>query len=215
MANLRELARQMAELSAQGEAAEVAEAFRTLLRARIEEHKRGGQRLSTIVIPYLPKGPLLVFTLSKSGTVASVLQDLAAAGRPLCVLVAESRPGAEGARMARELADRGIRTRTCDDFLLLSLVPPEAAPRRPAGYVGNSVVLVGADAVHPDGLVNKVGTRALLDTSRRAGVPAFVLATRSKLRKESAPTALGSLFETIPREEIIVLTESGPAATDS
>lgn len=216
MANVLELARQMTELSDEQTAGGVATAqeFRVLLENRIEERKKKDHRLSTIVIPYLPEGDLLVFTLSKSGTVASVLYDLAAAGRRLCVLVAESRPGAEGARMARELADRGIRTRTCDDFLLLSLVPPEAASRRPAGYAGNSVVLVGADAVHPDGLVNKVGTRALLDTSRRAGVPAFVLATSSKLRRESAPTALGSLFETIPRDEITVLTETGPAKVD-
>jgi len=111
--------------------------------------------------------------------------------------------------MARDLAERGIRARACDDFLLLSLVPPEAAPRRPPGYSGHPVVLVGADAVHPDALVNKVGTRALLDTARRAGVPAFVLASSSKLRKENAPRALGSLFETIPVDDLVILTERG------
>jgi translation initiation factor eIF-2B subunit delta len=211
MANLRDLARELdalKEREAHG-SEEAAQALRSLLERRVEERKRGAERLSNVVIPLLPKGDLLVFTLSKSGTVAAVLEDLLRSDRRLSVLVAESRPGAEGARLARDLAERGIRARATDDFLLLSLVPPEAAPRRPPGYTGHPVVLVGADAVHPDGLVNKVGTRALLDTARRAGVPAFVLASSSKLRKESAPRALGSLFETIPLDDLVVLTERG------
>jgi translation initiation factor 2B subunit (eIF-2B alpha/beta/delta family) len=216
MANLRNLARELRELrGAEPLAPEAAaHALRDLLERRIEDRRRGAERLSTVVVPLLPKGELLVFTLSKSGTVAAVLDDLMRAERRLAVLVAESRPGAEGARMARELAERGIRARATDDFLLLSLVPPEAAPRRPPGYSGHAVVLVGADAVHPDGLVNKVGTRALLDTARRAGVPAFVLASSSKLRKEAAPRALGSLFEIIPLDDLVVLTERGRVAPD-
>lgn len=205
MANVRELAEELERLA--GEASGDA-LLDFLSRRRAPERK---DQLSSIVVPLLPRGDLLVFTLSKSGTVSSVLNDLYQSGRKLAVLVAESRPGAEGSRMARELGERGIRCRACDDFLLLSLVPPEAAPRRPPGYVGEAVVLVGADAVHPDALVNKVGTRALLETARYAGVPAYVLAASSKLRSDPAPRALGSLFETIPREGIRVLTERGPA----
>jgi len=211
MANVRDLARELEQLREREPLApaETAQALRSLLERRLEEKKRGAERLSHVVVPLLPKGDLLVFTLSKSGTVAAVLEDLFRADRRLAVLVAESRPGAEGARMARDLAERGIRARATDDFLFLSLVPPEAAPRRPPGYTGHPVVLVGADAVHPDGLVNTVGTRALLDTARRAGVPSFVLASSSKLRKESAPRALGSLFETVPLDDLVVLTERG------
>lgn len=168
------------------------------------------QTLSEVVSKLLPEGDLLVFTLGKSGTVTRVLNDLWESGRRLSVLVAESRPGAEGVRLAQELAERGIRARTCDDFLLLSLVPKEAAPRRPPHYHGAPVVLVGADAVHPDALVNKVGTRALLETAQRAGVPAFVLATTAKLHAEKAPAVLGSLFEAVPRGGLTILTEEGP-----
>jgi translation initiation factor 2B subunit (eIF-2B alpha/beta/delta family) len=211
MANLQNLAKELEQFREKDASAgaDAAASLRTLLERRIEERRRGAERLSHVLIPLLPRGELLVFTLSKSGTVATVLEDLLRAERRLAVLVAESRPGAEGARMARDLAERGIRARACDDFLLLSLVPPEAVPRRPPGYSGHPVVLVGADAVHPDALVNKVGTRALLDTARRAGVPAFVLASSSKLRKENAPRALGSLFETIPVDDLVILTERG------
>lgn len=211
MANLVALAREIEPI---GQMVEPAAALAGLVARRREERRTRGERLSSVVLPHLPEGDLLVFTLSKSGTVASVLGDLHRSGRRLCVLVAESRPGAEGARLARELAESGIRCRACDDLLLLSLVPPEAASRRPAGYVGSPVVLVGADAVHVDALVNKVGTRALLETARNAGVPALVLATASKLRADEAPRALGSLFETIPRDGFLILTEAGPVPSD-
>ncbi len=211
---MRELAREMADLAPNGhEVPGTAEAFRSILRRRLEAGVPERRRLSEVVAPLLPPGDLLVFTLSKSGTVSTVLADLFEAGRRLAVLVAESRPGAEGARMARELAERGVRARAVDDFLLLSLVPGEAAPRRPPHYVGSPVVLVGADAVHPDALVNKIGTRALLETARHAGVPAFVLATTAKLRAERAPAVLGSLFETVPRAGLTLLTEEGPVGS--
>jgi translation initiation factor 2B subunit (eIF-2B alpha/beta/delta family) len=211
MANLMALARELEPIGAAGEPAI---ALAALVARRREERRTSGERLYSVLLPHLPAGDLLVFTLSKSGTVASVLGDLHRAGRRLCVLVAESRPGAEGARLARELSESGIRCRACDDLLLLSLVPPEAAPRRPAGYLGSPVVLVGADAVYVDALVNKVGTRALLETARHAGVPALVLATVSKLRPDEAPKGLGSLFETIPRDGTLILTEAGPVPSD-
>jgi len=208
MANIQELAAEIQRVLAE-EPARAATLLREMAVRRLSEQRQKERRLSDVVVPLLPPGDLLVFTLSKSGTVLSVLEDLHGAGRRLAVLVAESRPGAEGARMARDLAERGIRSRACDDFLLLSLVPPEASARRPPGYAGAAVVLVGADAVHPDALVNKVGTRALLETARHVKVPAYVLASSAKLRSENAPRALGSLFETIPRDEVVVLTERG------
>jgi translation initiation factor 2B subunit (eIF-2B alpha/beta/delta family) len=208
MANIQELVAEIQRAIGEDPARAIA-SLREIAARRLAEQRQKERRLSDVVAPLLPEGDLLVFTLSKSGTVLSVLEDLHAAGRRLAVLVAESRPGAEGARMARDLAERGIRSRACDDFLLLSLVPPEAAPRRPPGYVGSPVVLVGADAVHPDALVNKVGTRALLETASHVKVPAYVLASSAKLRSEEAPRALGSLFETIPRHEVVVLTERG------
>jgi translation initiation factor 2B subunit (eIF-2B alpha/beta/delta family) len=211
---VKELAREMSDLAHDGqESPGTAEAIRSVLRRRLDDPPRERRRLSEVVVPLLPPGDLLVFTLSKSSTVQGVLTDLHDSGRRLAVLVAESRPGAEGARMARDLGEYGIRTRACDDFLLLSLVPKEAAPRRPPHYVGSPVVLVGADAVHPDGLVNKVGTRALLETAIRSGVPAFVLATTAKLRTDRAPTVLGSLFETVPRSSLTILTEEGPVGS--
>lgn len=215
MANLEGLARGVEALSGALAAPDVRAASLAALVERLASERAARRKgLSAAIVPLLPDGDLLVFTLSKSGSVASVLLDLHAEGRRLAVLVAESRPGGEGASMARELGARGIRTRAVDDLLLLSLVPAEAAARRPNGYAGAGVVLVGADAVHPDAFVNKVGTRALLETAQRAGVAAFVLAASSKLRADEAPRALGSLFETVPRNGFAVVTEAGLLETE-
>lgn len=206
MANLRTLAEELRQLVREPASTEAVRAFVT---KRVADKARRELRLSHVVTPLLPSGDLLVFTLSKSGTVSAVITDLIAAGRRVAVLVAESRPGGEGARFARELGDKGVKCRACDDFLLLSLVPKEAASRRPPGYTGSPVVLVGADGVHPDALVNKIGTRALLETARLAEVPAFVLASSTKIRNEASPRVLGSLFEAIPRYGTLVVSELG------
>ena len=42
----------------------------------------------------------------------------------------------------------------------------------------------------------------------------LVLVTASKLRADEAPRALGSLFETIPRDGFLILTEAGPVPSD-
>ncbi len=209
MANLRSLAEELRELAKEPASTEAVRAF---VSRRAAEKALRELRLSHVVTPLLPSGDLLVFTLSKSGTVMAVITDLVSAGRNVTVLVAESRPGGEGARFARELVAKGVKCRTCDDFLLLSLVPKEAASRRPPGYSGSPVVLVGADGVHPDALVNKIGTRALLETARLAEVPAFVLASSTKIRNEISPRVLGSLFEAIPRSGTLVVSELGVLA---
>ncbi len=213
MANVARLAgelRAFRENGARVDGRERACSFPTLIARIAREQAARVKSLSGALAPLLPAGDLLVFTLSKSGTVATVLGDLQASGRRVSVLIAESRPGGEGLSMARELVGRGLKTRVLDDFLFLSLIPPEAASRRPAGFAGPPVVLVGADAVHPDGIINKVGTRALLDSARQGGVPAFVLVSSSKVRSEKRPGTLGSIFESVPLDAARVVSEEGP-----
>lgn len=210
MANLADLAEELEAAVPAGPAA-----LRERLVRRRDARRSAIGAIADALERRLPAGDLLVFTLSKSGTVTGVLLDLARRGRRLNALVAESRPGGEGARLARELGEHGIRSRVCDDLLLLSLVPPDAAVRRPPGYTGSTVVIVGTDAIHPDALVNKVGTRALLDIARASGVPAFVLGTAAKVRRDPAPKALGSLFEPIPAAGLDVLTEEAAAFGES
>jgi translation initiation factor 2B subunit (eIF-2B alpha/beta/delta family) len=115
-----------------------------------------------------------VVTLSRSGTVRDVL------GRadPDAVLVAESRPGAEGVGVAESLAAVGVDT----------TIAPDAAMAHELSTGDWDAVLVGADAILPDGaVVNKVGTRALALAAAREGLPLYAVAAADKITPEPEP----------------------------
>ncbi|WP_255151956.1 NUDIX domain-containing protein [Halorarius halobius] len=109
-----------------------------------------------------------VVTLSRSGTVTATLRR----ADPPAVTVLESRPAREGVGVAEELADETDVTLAVDAAV--------------AGLLDAAdCVLVGADAVLPDGsVVNKVGTRTAATAAVRAGVPVWVVCARDKV----APT---------------------------
>jgi len=110
--------------------------------------------------------PRKVVTLSRSGTVARTLVELS----PGETVVAESRPGGEGVAFAEELTEEhGVPTRLVPDSCVVRKVRDADA------------VVVGADAVLPDGtVVNKVGSFAAALTARHHGVPFFVVASADK-----------------------------------
>lgn len=110
----------------------------------------------------------LVLTYSHSTAVRLALWRAMALGRRFEVVCSESRPMGEGVVLARRLAALGISVHLTADAALAEWVPA-------AG-----LVLLGADAVTPDVVVNKVGTEPLLRAASRTGVPAYVLADSSK-----------------------------------
>ncbi|KAB1187389.1 MULTISPECIES: NUDIX domain-containing protein [Haloferax] len=109
-----------------------------------------------------------VATVSRSGTVVAALED----ARP-AVVVAESRPGAEGLSVAEELASDGLDVTLTTDAALPGLVA--------AGDI--DAVLVGADSVLASGaVVNKVGSFPVALAAARADVPVFAVCARDKIR---------------------------------
>ncbi len=111
---------------------------------------------------------MVVMTHSRSSTVRRALLTAWESGRRFEVITTESRPRCEGVALARELGAAGIPVRLTVDAAAYSLL----------GQTG--LVLVGADAVSPRGVVNKIGTAALALAARSLGVPVYVLATFDK-----------------------------------
>jgi translation initiation factor 2B subunit (eIF-2B alpha/beta/delta family) len=107
-----------------------------------------------------------VLTLSRSGTVATALDRAVTDG----VVVLESLPGGEGTSVAESLS-------TDHD---VTLARDAAVADRVAAGVG--AVLVGADAVLPDGsVVNKVGTRTAATVAAHEGASVFVACASAKV----------------------------------
>lgn len=145
-----------------------------------------------------------VLTLSRSGTVGTALLE----ARPAVVVLA-SRPGGEGVDVAEELADAGLDVSPCPDA--------DVYEQLRSGAI--DVVLVGADAVTPDGgVVNKVGTRAAALAAERAGVPFYAVCASDKIRP--TPTddelpALEPMFDRTPARLVSsILTERGRLTPD-
>ncbi len=118
-----------------------------------------------------------ILTLSSSSTVRSALL-LAGRDRDLTVVCLEGRPGQEGIRMAERLARGGLR----------AVVAVDAAAASLAGLCDAAVL--GADSVGDAGIVNKIGSLAVADAARHAGIPLHVLADETKILPEGFPQPL-------------------------
>ena len=172
----------------------VVDPIQRTLRETLQADERAATQSATLLAERFGPDPV-VATLSRSGTASDALQR----AQPR-VLVGESRPACEGAAVATTLAGRGLDVTLTTDAALPWALAGEADGPRP------DLVLVGADAVLPDGtIVNKVGTRSLGLAASRADVPLYVVAARDKIataerhptaRSDPEPLAPGSGVET-------------------
>jgi translation initiation factor 2B subunit (eIF-2B alpha/beta/delta family) len=153
-------------------AADPGEAARSFL-LRLDDDAEAGTSAANII-------PDRILTLSYSSTVVSAIR----LRRPLQTVCMRSEPGGEGWRMAEETRD--VTTPILmDDREALDQVPADA-------------VLVGADAITPDGVVNKVKTRALAESARAKGIPRYAVAGNTKFVGARLP--LQPAFEVTPLE---------------
>lgn len=187
MAVFREWGREWADLAASVPDRALRTELRRWVRRQQRTLLREPGRLARVVQRRLPPDARIV-TISRGATIARALRSLPAARRPREVVVLESRPGGEGRRMAEELRNAGLPARWVRD---------RSADRE---LRRASLVLVGADAIEPDGaVVHKVGTARLARKARSLGVPVVVLAGGSKRRRSGrSGHRLPPLFDRTP-----------------
>lgn len=145
--------------------------FRMSLVSLLQEHHarvEGAARAAAEHAASLIQNGDVVVTYSRSSTVLEALRYAKAQGKMFDVVAAESRPNLEGRTLARELAQDQLPVRLVIDALLGTAV--EGADR----------VLVGADAITPEHVVNKAGTRLIALAAREHRVPLHVAADLAK-----------------------------------
>jgi translation initiation factor 2B subunit (eIF-2B alpha/beta/delta family) len=113
-------------------------------------------------------GGTVVLTHSYSSAVLAAFRAAHAAGVRFRAVCTESRPLCEGAALAAKLADEGIASTLIVDAAAASLLRETA------------LVLVGADAVSPRGVVNKTGTALIAMAAAALHVPVYVLCGSEK-----------------------------------
>jgi translation initiation factor 2B subunit (eIF-2B alpha/beta/delta family) len=141
-------------------------------------------RQTLVILP--PQATIL--TYSNSATVIAALHYAHERGRVRRIMLSESRPAYDGRPQALALLAHRMTVEYSVDMALFDRLP-EA-----------QVVLVGADAVFPHGLVNKVGTRPLAQIARQAGIPMFSLCASGKFLPAAATPLLQ--FTDHPDQEV-------------
>jgi len=166
-------------------AQERAQALRASPRA-IAEH----------AVQIIPAGGV-VLTHSASAAVYTTLRLAHERGRTATVICTESRPQLEGRTLARDLAAIGLPIRLIVDAAVYEAVS-EA-----------DVVLLGADALAPAGVVNKIGSAGLATAARAKGKSVIVLAGRDKVW----PAALSDAPPIVDRDPAEVWPDAPPGVT--
>ncbi|MCJ7662819.1 MAG: translation initiation factor eIF-2B [Desulfobacterales bacterium] len=142
---------------------EIREKGRAAVQGFLDSLRTASEKIRGHAFPLL-KGKRRVMTLSYSSTALRVLEG----ARGIEVICPESRPLSEGLRTAKELGAKGIKVRVVTDFAALSLVKE------------SDLVMVGADAITLDGVVNKIGTYGLALAAKEKKIPFYVLAGTEK-----------------------------------
>jgi translation initiation factor 2B subunit (eIF-2B alpha/beta/delta family)/ADP-ribose pyrophosphatase YjhB (NUDIX family) len=101
------------------------------------------------------------------------------------IVCSRSHPGDEGMLMAKDLDTDAI-----DDDQLLSTI---------SKY---DLILIGADSLTDDDLVNKIGTKRLIQAARRNQVIVWCIADRWKIWEDMFPPPMEEIFESVPRSWI-------------
>ncbi|HUX06248.1 MAG TPA: hypothetical protein VMX35_02950 [Acidobacteriota bacterium] len=133
-----------------------------LYRDRVE------RRLLSNAVPLLAECGVLV-SHSHSSTVLMVLQGLAEKRPGLRVIQSISSPNNEGLLMAQMITEAGIEVELIADAGLLEAVSKAEA------------VVVGADVVGLDGVINKTGTYGLALAAQKFGKPIYAVFDTNKL----------------------------------
>jgi len=142
----------------------------TAVSDTIEAIETAPEELSLAAKKVLPSGTLM--TLSYSTSVVDLLSRL----HPRRVIVSETRPNAEGLRVAKCLVRSGISV-TLITEAQLALFAHEA-----------DAVITGAHTIMPDGdLVNRMGTRLMALAARDADVPFYAIGETMKVAAPSEP----------------------------
>jgi len=145
---------------------EAKRALVTTAQGYADHLERSVERIAQRVLPLVPHG--LILTHSFSSTVLASLLHAKQEGRTFALLCTESRPQYEGRALAERLAQAGVETRLVVDALAPSMIRDIEA------------VLVGADSLSTEGLVNKIGTYLLALAARAHQVPFYVLCGTEK-----------------------------------
>lgn len=152
-------------------ASELAEGLEIVKRNTTSFHKRlaeGTEEIIARAMELIPDNSTII-THSYSSTVYQVFLKGYEEKKKIQIVCMEARPMLEGALLADHLAEAGITVNLVADSAVFQIIHRA------------SLIMVGADAIFPTGVVNKIGTKGLALAAREARIPFYVLCNTEKM----------------------------------
>lgn len=140
--------------------------------------KSNGNKIITNTLDLFQAQPKKIMTYSYSSTVLNALISAHKAGNQFEIICSESRPVCEGIALAKKLADQGIKVTIVVDSALFSILPEV------------DFVVVGADSLSINGLVNKLGTYAIAVGANESNIDFYTLCGSEKFLPKEYPLQL-------------------------
>lgn len=130
-----------------------------------------------------------VMTISASSAVERILMQAKTDSMDLTVYIPESRPMYEGRMMAQRLAENGVKVTLIADSAMFHYLPDSTS------------ILVGADRVIPEGVLNKIGTYGLAMAANELDKPFYCVCERMKFIPNIVPAE--KLIVNHPTEQLL------------
>ena len=111
----------------------------------------------------------IITTFSNSSTISIILSVLKQKGKDFIVYCSESRPKYEGTMFAELLCNKKIKTVLMTDAELFSSIEE------------TTVLLIGADTICRNGILNKIGTKSLATLADINHIPVYVACHDEKI----------------------------------
>ena len=163
MASIRNLAGKVRETALAMNSTDVSRVVEEFISDFESSNERISQLASGLILPRSR-----IMTISRSSTILRASTTAKRGGKAFSIICPESRPMNEGLTLASELSQLGIEVTICADALAPAMVSKCAG------------VMVGGDALVPEGLVNKSGTYPLALAAREARISFVALVPTQK-----------------------------------
>jgi ribose 1,5-bisphosphate isomerase len=130
------------------------------------------KKINSAVLKMISNG-MKIYTHCHSTNVVKALIDAKKRGKKFEVFNTETRPLYQGRITAKELAANGIKVTTFVDSAILEAVKQV------------DIILLGADAIMKDGIINKVGSATIAELAADHKKPVYVVADSWKFSPEN------------------------------
>ena len=144
----------------------------------------------------LVKNKDVIFTHCHSSNVTKSLINAKKNGKKFEVYNTETRPLYQGRKTAKELGAAKIKTTMFIDSAFA------VALAKTQGTKKTTKIFMGADALLKEGIINKIGSRAIAEIARQEKIPVYIIADFVKFTKKKLPIEhrkMNEVWEKVPK----------------